>query len=296
MATTDLATIQPGGFLALTHSTGEIQAIIGDNLAGQDVGEFDLPRVTMPAGGGTRWEIPGLAGTESSETLTGILVYTRQTRAYWPSKDVTGDPPQCASRDGQVGIGDPGGECRTCPHAQFGSDGQRGQACKQQSQWFLLRADSFLPVVLGLPPTSLKAAKQYMLALAGAGIRYFEVVTDIGLERDQNLDGQPSRGSVAALTRTRPLARASTRTSCDRSSTRSPPSTRQPARRPHRRRWRRRRRRRSCPVAPPTSCTSSHDRSPRRGPRRAPGPRTAPRRPGRRARRRRPRRRAADQD
>jgi hypothetical protein len=199
MATTDLATIPPGGFLALTHSTGEIQAIIGDNLAGQDVGEFDLPRVTMPAGGGTRWEIPGLAGTESSETLTGILVYTRQTRAYWPSKDVTGDPPQCASRDGQVGIGDPGGECRTCPHAQFGSDGQRGQACKQQSQWFLLRADSFLPVVLGLPPTSLKAAKQYMLALAGAGIRYFEVVTDIGLERDQNLDGQKYSRAVPRL-------------------------------------------------------------------------------------------------
>jgi hypothetical protein len=238
MATTDLATIPPGGFLALTHTTGEIQAIIGDNLAGQDVGEFDLPRVTMPAGGGTRWEIPGLAGTESSETLTGILVYTRQTRAYWPSKDATGDPPQCASRDGQVGIGDPGGECRTCPHAQFGSDGQRGQACKQQSQWFLLRPDSFLPVVLGLPPTSLKAAKQYMLALAGAGIRYFEVVTEIGLEPTRTWTARstvaPSRGSVAASTRTRPLARASTRTSCDRSSTRSPPSTLQPAPRPRR--------------------------------------------------------------
>lgn len=199
MATTEIATIDPGAYLALNHSTAEIQSIVADNLAGQDVGEFDLPRVVMPAGGGSRWEIPGLSGTTSEEDLTGILVYTKQTRAYWKSKDATGDPPQCSSRDGLAGIGDPGGECRTCQLAQFGSDGGRGQACKQQAMWFLLREDSFLPVVLGLPPTSLKAAKQYMLALAGAGIRFNQVVTVVGLEKDKNPDGQAYSRAVPRL-------------------------------------------------------------------------------------------------
>lgn len=202
MSTTEIAVVESAAFLALNRSTADIQSIISDNLAGQDVGEFDLPRVTLPAGGATQWEIDSpLTGTVAMPELEGIVVYTRQTRAYWESQDATGDPPQCSSRDGVVGVGKPGGECRTCPFAQFGSDEKsgRGQACKQQAMWFLLRPDSFLPLVLGMPPTSLKAAKQYMLALAGAGIRHTEVVTTIGLEREQNPDGQRYSRAVPRL-------------------------------------------------------------------------------------------------
>lgn len=197
---TDIAVIEASSYLALDRPSAEIQGIISDNLAGQDVGEFDLPRVTIPAGGGTRWEVSSpLTGTQSLETLDGIVVYQRLTRAYWKSDDVTGEAPDCASRDNIMGVGDPGGECRTCPLSQFGSNGKRGQACKQQTMWFLLREDSFLPIVLGLPPTSLRAAKQYMLALAGAGVRSAEVVTSIGLEKDKNPDGQAYSRAVPVL-------------------------------------------------------------------------------------------------
>lgn len=200
MGSTDIATIEATGYLALERPTAEIQEIIADNLAGQEVGEFDLPRVTIPAGGGTRWEVGSpLTGTESLESLEGIIVYQRLVRAYWPSDDVSGEPPQCSSRDAIVGVGDPGGDCKTCPYAQFGSDGRRGQACKQQTMWFVLRPDSFLPVVLGLPPTSLKAAKQYALALAGAGIALSGVVTSIALEADRNPDGQKYSRAVPTL-------------------------------------------------------------------------------------------------
>jgi hypothetical protein len=197
---TDIATIEPSSYLALNRESSEIQEIIRDNLAGQDVGEFDLPRIKIPAGGGTTWEIESpLHGTQSERELQGIVVYHRQTRSFWRDDDSTGTPPDCSSRDGVVGVGDPGGECRTCPLSQFGSDGGRGQACKQQAMWFLLREDSFLPVVLSLPPTSLKAAKQYMLALAGAGIRAAEVVTKITLEKQRNPDGQDYSRAVLSV-------------------------------------------------------------------------------------------------
>jgi len=150
MPSTNIATSDAGAYLALNHSTDEIQAIVADNLAGQQIGEFDLPRVAIPAGGGTRWEVPGPGGSEALDEISGILVFVKQTRAYWKNDDVTGDPPDCSSPDGRIGHGSPGGECATCPMAQFGSDGKRGQACKQQAVWFLLREDSFLPLVVGL--------------------------------------------------------------------------------------------------------------------------------------------------
>jgi hypothetical protein len=194
--TTEVATIPPGGFPALNHSVEEIQAIIADNLAGQDINEFDLRRLRVPAGGATRWEIPRLGGTTVADEIEGILVHHKQTRAYWPGAYEGGsEPPQCASADGRVGVGDPGGDCKTCPLAQFGTairpDGTdaRGQACKQMSQWFLLTGSSFLPVVATLPPMSLKGARQYLLDLAGEGIRFYEVVTALALTADKSQDG-----------------------------------------------------------------------------------------------------------
>lgn len=200
--TTEIATIEASQFLALDRPSTEIQGIIQDNLAGQEIGEFDLPRITVPAGGGTVWQLESpLTGTQSFDKLDGILVFQRPTRAYWESDETTGSPPDCSSRDGVVGVGKPGGECRICPLSQFGSDPKagRGQACKQGLAWFLLREDSFLPVVLGLPPTSLKAAREYTLALGGAGIRASEVITTIALEKETNPDGQKFSKAVPTL-------------------------------------------------------------------------------------------------
>jgi hypothetical protein len=136
-----------------------------------------------------------------------VIVLARDARAYWQkSLDEGGgnQPPDCHSNDGVCGIGTPGGSCvptqidKGCPLAQFGSDTKlvngaavagRGQACKAIRQLFLLRGDSLLPVVLALPPTSLKAAKQYMLRLAGQGVPYWAAVTKIGLESAQNAGG-----------------------------------------------------------------------------------------------------------
>lgn len=194
MASTDIAVIEPGGFLALNHTVEEVKDIVEANLAGQEVSEFSLRRVGVPAGGATRWEIDdGLGNTESVEELSGIIVVKRNTRAYWEGEFTGGnEPPQCSSRDSVVGVGDPGGECRTCQFAQFGSakDGKgRAQACKQMAQWFLLTEGDLLPMVVTLPPGSLKAAGDYLIALSSAVLRFDQVVTSLSLEKTKNADG-----------------------------------------------------------------------------------------------------------
>lgn len=188
--------VPAGSFIALNHSPAEIGDAIRINLGGQDVTEFDLIRLSVPTGGGGAWQFETLEGPQTVTELIGIVVHAKQTRAYWEGKYKGGsEPPQCSSADGYVGVGDPGGDCRTCPLAQFGSalddDGKpgRGQACKQLAQWFLLVENSFLPCVITVPPTSLKSTKNYMLALAGAGLRYDQVLTKLTLGKAQNQGG-----------------------------------------------------------------------------------------------------------
>lgn len=207
--TTDLATIEPGGFLALNHDLGEVTAFIADNLGGQDVSEFDLVRLTVPSGKATkyRWEVPTLEGSDAVDEIDGIIVFQKQTRAWWPTSIDDGGgntPPSCSSPDARVGFGkqnatknnpNPEGDprsqvCAQCPHAQFGSGKEgRGQACQQKAQLFLLMKTGFLPAVVSVPATSLGALKKYMLALANAGIRYDQVATAFALEKAANAGG-----------------------------------------------------------------------------------------------------------
>lgn len=202
MASTALAAgdpFEPGRFLAFNHAAAEIAEIIADNFGGEQPTEFDLARVKVPSGGGTTWEVPTLGGLEPTKTLTGVLVHFKRTRAYWAPEAETGTPPQCRAEGPDlvaVGIGDPGGPCISCPHAQYGSaiddkgDPAPGQACNAKEVWFLLREGDFLPIVLPLPATSLKTAGAYRKqTLGGVGIRYSSVVTQVTLSATKNAKG-----------------------------------------------------------------------------------------------------------
>lgn len=208
MASTEIALVEAAGFMALTHDTDTVAEFIQDNLDGQEVTEFDLTRLSVPSGKATkyRWEVPTLDGSEMVDEIQGIIVSQKQARAFWPlSIDDGGGstPPVCSSVDGRIGTGKPWAtpqdpdpdappvksKCAECPNAQFGSDGGRGQACKQSSSLFLLTETGFLPTVVSVPPTSLASVKKYMLHLANHGIRYDQVVTVFGLEKAQNAGG-----------------------------------------------------------------------------------------------------------
>lgn len=173
----------------------EVVENIRQNLGGESVSPQDLNRIKVPAGGGTSWVVTDADGEETSaKSIEGIIVHIARRRAYWPDANPSGDPPQCASVDCVIGIGEPGGECATCPLNQFGSshkgDGStgRGKACKETKLLFLLREGCLLPDVVVVPAASLKAIKQYQLKLANTA-PYWGVVTRLELTRTQNRDG-----------------------------------------------------------------------------------------------------------
>lgn len=195
MPSTELATIEPGGFVALTTEGADVKEIIDELLGGEALSERDLPKVKIPSGGATTWEVPGPMGLEPAKELRGILVHFKHVRGYWPDEQATGTPPACHSQGpdhSAIGIGTPGGECKTCPLAQFGSDPKngRGQACSKRELWFLLQEGTYLPLVLSMSPASLQNAGAYRkTTLANAGIRMTSVVTALTLEADTSPDG-----------------------------------------------------------------------------------------------------------
>ena len=182
-----------------------VQSAIAENVGVGGITEFDFDRIKIPSGGGAAFDVTTIEGTDAVKSITGVIVLKRDSRAYWEKSIDEGGgskPPDCHSNDGIVGI--PGAmapehQCAKCPLAQFGSakpklvngvaKEARGQACKAIQQLFIIGGDSLLPVVLPLPPTSLKAAKQYFLRIAGQGVPYWACVTTIGLEQTKSADG-----------------------------------------------------------------------------------------------------------
>ena len=151
--------------------------------AGSDgINIWDLPRVTLPAGGMTVWEINNGGEVEHAEAIEGIIVHATSPRAFWrESLEMSGGstPPDCSSEDGKTGTGDPGGDCYECEFNQWGSaDTGEGKACKEKRMLFLLRKGAFLPMVVQAPSTSIPTVKShFMRAVAEHGVSYKFVET-----------------------------------------------------------------------------------------------------------------------
>lgn len=174
--------------------------IIKTNLGGSDLTPFDFDTIKIPAGGGTVWMVPTPDSEEEPvKELEGIIIHQSDPRAYWRSSledSGGGSPPDCSSDNSNTGFGKRNDEeeegshdCGTCSLSKFGSDGKRGQACKQMKNIFMLRKDTILPIVLQLPPTSLGAAKKYLIRLCAYSIPAEGVITSWKLEKAQNQDG-----------------------------------------------------------------------------------------------------------
>jgi hypothetical protein len=180
-------------FVIFKTAISEIREAMNANVGQAGLTANDLEQIKVPSGGGIAWAIPGLDGEESVKEVEGIIVGWRDIRAYWSVKmeDSSGNtPPDCHSVDARMGIGKPGGHCQSCSFAQFGSGPKGdGQACKLTRQLFLIRQDNFLPEIVNLPPSSLKAIRQYLLRLAAKGVPYYGVITKIALEKAKNPQG-----------------------------------------------------------------------------------------------------------
>lgn len=165
----------------------QVQALLEENLGGEELTPFDLERIKVPSGGMTVWEYPTLEGLVTVPAISGVIVTAKAARSYWKdTAAIDGTPPDCSSEDGNIGIGDPGGECRTCPLNEFGSskkEGSKGKACKETRNVFFLTESGMLPFSLQVPPTSLKSFKSYARRLVQEGLSINGVVTTFTLEK-----------------------------------------------------------------------------------------------------------------
>lgn len=182
---------QDGAGFSITAQ--DIRDLIDVNLGGQ-LDAMSLDRIKIPAGGGVHWTVPSLDGEDVTKALEGVIVYISYQNAYWSQtmeESGGGTPPDCSAMDATHGVGNPGGLCATCPLNQFGSDtgGGRGKECKNMLMLFLQQEGNILPMVVALPPTSLKIVKKYFLRMTSAGIPYFGVVSRLELVKTKNEKG-----------------------------------------------------------------------------------------------------------
>jgi hypothetical protein len=80
--------------------------------------------------------------------------------------------------------------CENCPMNQWDSSPKGGgKACKETAQLVMCAPDSIIPRVVSIPPTGLKALKNYMMKLLSAKRPFYSVVTAISLKQEANKAG-----------------------------------------------------------------------------------------------------------
>lgn len=175
----------------------EIRRVNQANMGAHGEDEREMDRIKVPAGGAQSFIAQGIDGEEHLREVNCIILGWNDRRAYYKTafdqrgKQQKNMPPDCSSRDGFTGVGNPGGPCIKCPFAAWGSDpkGGRGQACKQIRQMLILRTGLDGVETINVPPTSRKAVKEYFRRLKNRRIPYYAVVTNLRLERVENADG-----------------------------------------------------------------------------------------------------------
>ena len=186
----ELAVVQ--NFNMMTIS-GDLAEAIAEEMDG--LGPIPFDRVKIPSGGGLVFEVPGEdeGNPETAGELVGAILYHHPVNAYWIEKFSGGnEPPDCFSMDGKQGVLRETGEiinCADCPHNKFGSGGL-GKSCKNVHRVYILREDNPIPIILSLPPTSLKYMRDYIgTQILLKGMRCYDAVTKITLRKEKNAAG-----------------------------------------------------------------------------------------------------------
>lgn len=186
----ELAVVQDFNLVTLS---GNLAEAIAEEMDGLGAIPFDW--VKIPSGGGLAFEVPGEdeENPETANELVGVILYHHPVNAYWIEKFSGGnEQPDCSSVDGKQGMIRETGEivsCADCPHNKFGSDGV-GKACKNVHRVYILREDNPVPLILSLPPTSLKYMRDYIgKRILLKGMRCYDAITKITLKKEKNAGG-----------------------------------------------------------------------------------------------------------
>ena len=173
MAKNELAVIDN---FELSTNTDIMEALIEE--LGEDA-KIPYDRVKIPSGGTTAFEVPSddPDNPDIEKEIEGIIVYSGDNTS-----------PDCSSNDGKVGVEFETGEihkCVDCPFNEFksGPNGV-GKACKNMRRLYIIRTGCTLPIVLTLPPTSLRAYEDYVgRQIVTKGLRTHFVITKISLKK-----------------------------------------------------------------------------------------------------------------
>lgn len=167
----------------------KVLSVIMENTDGAGLNPNDLDRIKMPSGGSLFFMRKTQANPDGEPTkeLRGVILHRKMTRAYYETSFEDGggnDAPDCSSDDvlAGVGVGNPGGDCKTCEFAKFGPDGEPPKCAERHLLMMILEGD-VLPRIVTVPPSGLKNLKQYLNGLSAVGVGRGTVETVIGLEK-----------------------------------------------------------------------------------------------------------------
>lgn len=165
-------------------------AELGDRLRISDLGN-----VSIAGGGAGTFKVrePGQDEAEGGvKTVEGVVIAHHPVNIRWAhpfSERADDERPACRSTDGVTGINAETGEaiaCETCPYNQFGADGQRKE-CANKRQLYILRQGELFPVLMSLPPSALRAWRDYTVScLIKSGVPVHRVVTRLTLKNQKN--------------------------------------------------------------------------------------------------------------
>ena len=179
--------MNPNSYTALKDFN--LAEALTSELGGMDI-SFD--RVSIPAAGGQAFEVPGeMPGeTDMVKEFSGVILFHHPMFTYYRERFSGGNnAPDCGSYDGNIGVGNPGGTCATCPLNQFGSGENGGKACKNKRRIYVLREGELIPILLVLPTGSMKEFSVYIKRLLAKGKKSNSVVTTFSLKKVTNASG-----------------------------------------------------------------------------------------------------------
>ena len=183
---------------ALTEYRFQIPDYTHSDFSNEDLEEdfegipLSFKKLKIPSGGSKVFEEPSSDPENPmySKTVQGVILYSHPAYAYWEEGEEFSDnaAPLCSSIDGNVGIGTPGGLCETCVYNRYGSDvNGKGKACKNMRNLYILRDGEFMPILLSLPPTSLRPFREFTNATFMLRRRpIWSAVIQISLRRVEN--------------------------------------------------------------------------------------------------------------
>lgn len=149
----------------------DLRELIAETLSeNEDLSSADLVQIKVPSGSGAAmwsWD----DGEKSAKVIEGVVIAQQAQRNYWKSKEITGERPDCASRDDVNGVGmygqgskeNPGGLCADCPMGQWQDDVP--PPCKPQVSVLLMVAGETFPWIMQIPRTSITDFRKFRKGL-----------------------------------------------------------------------------------------------------------------------------------